>query len=91
MDQIAAAINPMAHKLYQEQTQSNLDDASIGGAVGGSFTGFIILCIAVYLAMKCRGGDHNMILHTIAAICCSPCYIVYSLILEPCKKVLAKS
>ena len=87
MDQVAASINPLAHKLYQEQTKSNLDGDQAGGSAGGSIVGFILLCIAVYFAMKCKVGDHNIVLHLIGALCCSPCYILYHVAAKPCGKL----
>ena len=58
-----------------------------GSSSGMGLINFIIICIAVYLALKCRIGDHNMLLHALGAVCCSPCYIAYHLISAPCGKI----
>ena len=45
---------------------------------------YIVIAIALYLAMKCKSGSGGIDpLQLILAFCCAPCYIAYRLV-KPC-------
>lgn len=48
--------------------------------------GLIVFIAAIYFAVTCKDADT---LHIIAAICCSPCYVIYGFICAMSKKPAA--
>ena len=80
---------PVTHAVSEIANQTSAFGDSSGGSES-MFTRmlhFVILVVAVYLAYKCTLNETDMgkkVLHFVGAFCCSPCYIVYALLISKC-------
>jgi hypothetical protein len=86
MDSVAKGFSGIGLNLFSKITNKGEEKygSSSGSDAVGSIISFIILGFAIFLLMKCKNKNGSVSLtQVIAAICCSPCYIVYRLT-NPC-------
>jgi hypothetical protein len=92
MDNYIGLLNPIAG-LANQATKSSFDQTGPTSNVEvkhdtfSNLIGNIICLIALYFAFKCKTPTGGVdFLQLLLACCCSPCYIVYRLVV-PCKGI----
>jgi hypothetical protein len=78
----AVMSNPIINGIDTYQKQSTFGSSTTDNLK--NIVGYIITIVALYLAFKCKSASGGIdIVQMILAFCCSPCYVLYRLVI-PC-------